>query len=192
MSNPEQSTSSEPSDKPAKKPMTKEQAQLRFALLLIPPIIIVLLLGFNVFREIQSAPPWREELSDFLGVAYGVTNLDRVLTGATQAQSPGNLRETGPLHAVGESAFWRTDAPIPGQPAPANSNLPPLPYPPVELWCFRVDPGVMADGTVLLAQHQQGDQSDWLLHLPRADSDPAAIEALLTEVGCEFRVRGGN
>jgi hypothetical protein len=192
MSNPEQSTPADPTDKPAKKPMTKEQAQLRFALVTIPPIIIVLLLGFNVFREIQSAPPWREELSEFLSTVYGVGDIEDVLTGSAQAQSPGNLGETAPIHAVGQSAYWRTDAPLPGQAPTEASTLPPLPYPPVELWCFRVDPAVMDNGTLFLAHHREGDQSDWLLHLPHPDSDPAAIEALLAEVGCEFRTRGSE
>jgi hypothetical protein len=103
------------------------------------------------------------------GIYYGVSYVD--------ANTPGPWPPT----VTASTAFTYT----PGfSPATGFSGQRPLPYPPEEIWCVRLQPDEGgAPEVVLVALHQDLYNASWAVH----ELPPTSVAQTLALVGCAFK-----
>jgi hypothetical protein len=117
---------------------------------------------------VQAIRPWFFKADDS-GASYG----DTVYYGPT-------------VHIGRQAAPIRFPSTTPADLATYYGGQRPLPYPPQDVWCVRLDVAEPGSAIIVVALHQDLYGADWIVHeLPGTWSD-ADRTAALSEWGCGF------
>lgn len=148
----------------------------RVILVLALPVAAVLIIVLSGNRSGSSSS------MEALAGGYVSPFLDRgvEIVQYVQARLPQNFRAEMSKASYGNTPYYATTH-------RANLDYPgqkPLPYPPNDLWCVKLNsPAPPAPQVVLLALHQDIFNADWVMH---EVTDP---ETVLAKVGCKLSAR---
>lgn len=121
------------------------------------------------------------------------------LVEADRAATPSQFTAALDYIAFGDSLYYQTDEDYGPQPAAdaqatalwSVATKRPLPFPPEELWCARIeaqgDSQAAGDGIVFVALHQDIHQAEWAVHESLAGPFSADSLALATTLGCDIQ-----
>ncbi len=123
----------------------------------------------------------RAELGRYLAYRYPTVGLPTirqanlatrtaVLTREESGASYSNTVHYRTTAFLSQNTHWRTDRT--------------LPFPPIEVWCVRLDSADPGAGVVLVALHQDLYNAGWVVHELPVDWSAAERSALLKDLGC--------
>ncbi len=163
---------------------------MKRAVFLAATAVLLLALGVVVFAEIPAKTGMpavaQARLNQYLAYAYpsGGASVKAI----ARARRPWAFSQALSGSAYGDSVYFQTDT---GPTWTETDNLRPLPYPPKELWCVRLDPEAgeseAAPTVVFVALHMDIYNADWLVHTGRQGPATPAGQNALSAVGCDPR-----
>jgi hypothetical protein len=161
----------------------------RFTFLLVPVLLLTVLV-LVVAAEIPTAagaPGGVQTRLEQYRSSLDVEAECRVCA-VVRAKRPWNLTRDLGWPVLGDSLFFQTDQPLTWSRSDGPS---PLPFPPKEVWCARLESKDRATGApsysvVLVGLHIDMYTGDWVVHQP--PDDPSTIGEMLSLLGCELEL----
>ena len=149
--------------------------------------------------------PGRSALTKYLNYRYSTSDPPVTIQQYTQATMPTQFTRAMSGTSFGDSNFYRTmvdyratfivnipnlATPTPGQGEPTYlfmSMGTPIPFPPEDVWCVRLNNESQSEQVVFIALHQSLYNADWLIHEPPGDWSAAELSKTLSTIGCELK-----
>jgi len=157
---------------------------LKFSLALLLPIVII---GTWAIVTYKPGPPGIVEVQvqRYTNYLYSKTHQIAMVQKIVHAGLPTNFQPDMSQTSFGDSPYYRTTN---NYNSPADWGARPLPWPPVDLWCVRLQLDVPTSTTVVfVGEHQDIFNADLILHEPAAQTAPE-LNAMLARVGCDLSV----
>jgi hypothetical protein len=162
--------------------------------LTVPLFVFAAILGLVLIRERGFPDNARTTLDQYLTYRQRVEARAWRVQSIVRARRPWNFTPEMSALTLGDSARYRTALDLSGQPreAPipvtttdvlANRNYQPempLPFPPQEVWCARLEASGHAPAAVFVALHQDLYNGAWIIHEPAS-----GVDQTLSAIGCE-------
>lgn len=163
----------------------------RVIMLLIPAFFSLALVVLILVWEEYNPPGWQWAMEDYLA-AYVASPRELLLPDRmTIAQLPFLLSPQTPFRPVTPSVHYQTEPLAPGvrpdSPDSLGGGKQPLPYPVMEVYCIDLSPSsaTIPAKRYLVAKHQDLNNSDWIVYIPRKNVSPQAVDAAWNELRCE-------
>ena len=126
-----------------------------------------------------DVPGWRSTLQQYIGYRAAGGAAEMRIASAELAARPWEFSREMSVRTFGGSTYYQVDVAYGGR-----NGLKPLPYPPEEAWCVRLDGSADVAGRwVLVARYEDLYNADWIVHEPAGDT-PGQQAAILAQIGC--------
>jgi hypothetical protein len=145
--------------------------------------------------ELRSPPTWQTTLDNYMTYLNSYAKEPATLESITQASKPWNFSSQMRSVTYSDSVIFQTIsfshkpdeqlitiAILPGE-SPKDQRKP-LPFPPKEVWCARLNLG-NASRVVFLALHEDLYNADMVVHEVSKEMGQKSLLDTLTEIGCD-------
>ncbi|MGD2157633.1 MAG: hypothetical protein PVG14_07685 [Anaerolineales bacterium] len=167
----------------------------RKSLLLIPILTFSALILVLIIMELRSPPTWQTTLNNYLTYLNSYAKEPATLESVTKASKPWNFSSQMRSITYSDSLIFQTInfSQKPDEQfitfailtvEPPKDQRKPLPFPPKEIWCVRLNLG-NASRVVFLALHEDLYNADMVVHEVPKEIGQQSLLKTLTKIGCD-------